>query len=130
MTTLDDVRKTIEATISNLTPAKAQQLAKGFMEPGTAKEQVAKSAQELLEWSQRNRDRLRDFVRREISDQMKNVGVATQTDVDALKRRVRELERAAGLTASGRKRSAAKKSSAPKRATAKTSASRGAGGTS
>jgi polyhydroxyalkanoate synthesis regulator phasin len=130
MTTLDDVRKTIEATISNLTPAKAQQLAKGFMEPGTAKEQVAKSAQELLEWSQRNRDRLRDFVRREISDQMKNVGVATQTEVDALKRRVRELERAAGLTASGRKRSAAKKSSAPKRATAKTSASGGAGGTS
>lgn len=130
MTTLDDVRKTIEATISNLTPAKAQQLAKGFTEPGTAKEQVAKSAQDLLEWSQRNRDRLRDFVRREISDQMKNVGVATQTDVDALKRRVRELERAAGLTASGRKRSAAKKSSAPKRATAKASASRGVGGTS
>jgi polyhydroxyalkanoate synthesis regulator phasin len=130
MTTLDDVRKTIEATISNLTPAKAQQLAKGFMEPGTAKEQVAKSAQDLLEWSQRNRDRLRDFVRREISDQMKNMGVATQTDVDALKRRVRELERAAGLTASGRKKTAAKRSSAPKRATAKTSASRGAAGTS
>ena len=41
MTRVDDMRKALEATIGNLTPARAQELAKGFLEPGAAKEQVA-----------------------------------------------------------------------------------------
>ena len=39
---LDDIRKTLEATFSNLSPSKAQELAKGLMEPGAAKDQIAK----------------------------------------------------------------------------------------
>jgi polyhydroxyalkanoate synthesis regulator phasin len=113
MSTLEDVRKTVEAVIGNLTPAKAQELAKGFADPGTAKEQVAKVAADLIEWSQRNRDRMREFVGREIASQMRSVGVATQADLDAVKKRVRDLERRAGMTASGRK-AAAKKSAAQK----------------
>lgn len=123
MTTLDDVRKGIEATIGNLTPAKAQELAKSLSDPETAKEQVAKLAADMLEWSQRNRDRLRDFVGREISSQLTSMGVASRSEVDALKKRVRELERAAGMTASGRrsgaKKTAAKKAVARKPATEK-----------
>jgi polyhydroxyalkanoate synthesis regulator phasin len=118
MTTLDDVRKSIEATIGNLTPAKAQELAKGLSDPGTAKEQVARLAGDMLEWSQRNRDRLRDFIGREISNQLTSMGVASRAEVDALKKRVRELERHAGMTASGRK-SAAKKPVAKKPAARK-----------
>jgi polyhydroxyalkanoate synthesis regulator phasin len=102
---LDDIRKTIEATVDNLTPAKAQKLAKSFMDPGTAKEQVAKSAADLLEWSQHSRERMREIIGREIQAQLHTVGVASQADVDGLKKRVRELERAAGMTASGRKKS-------------------------
>ena len=122
---LDDIRKTIEATVDNLTPAKAQKLAKSFMDPGTAKEQVAKTAADLLEWSQHNRERMREIVGREIQAQLHTVGVAPQTEVDALKKRVRELERAAGMTASGRKKTAAgrkpsaRKPSAAKRTSAK-----------
>ncbi|MGH2597121.1 MAG: phasin family protein [Actinomycetota bacterium] len=132
MSALEDVRKTIEAAIGNLTPAKAQELAKSFADPGTAKEQVSKMAGDMLEWSQRNRDRMREFVGREIATQMKSMGVATQSDLDALKKRVRELERRAGMTASGRRSvakspvpqgTAAKKSSA-KKSTAKKSAAR------
>jgi polyhydroxyalkanoate synthesis regulator phasin len=122
MSALEDVRKTIEAAIGNLTPAKAQELAKNFADPGTAKEQVSKMAGDMLEWSQRNRDRMREFVGREIAAQMKSMGVATQSDLDALKKRVRELERQAGMTASGR-RSVAKKSTA-KKSTAKKSTAR------
>ena len=121
MTTLDDVRKSIEATIGNLTPAKAQDLAKSLSDPGTAKEQVARLAGEMLEWSQRNRDRLRDFVGREISNQLTSMGVASRSEVDALKKRVRELERAVGMTASGRK-SGAKKAAAKKAAARKPAA--------
>jgi len=122
MSTLEDVRKTVEAVIGNLTPAKAQELAKGFADPGTAKEQVAKVAAELIEWSQRNRDRMKEFVGREIASQMRSVGVATQSDLDAVKKRVRDLERRAGMTASGRK-IASKKSPVKKTAAKKTSAS-------
>ena len=120
----EDIRKYIEAAVETLSPAKAQQLAKGLVEPGARKEQVSKAAQDLIEWSQRNRVRLKDFVAREVKDQLKSIGVATQADVDGLKRRVRELERAAGMTASGRSRTAAKKPAA-KAASAKRKSSKG-----
>ena len=107
-----DVRKTIEATLGNLTPARAQELAKQWLEPGAAKEQVAKTAADILEWSHRSRERFRELVRREIEEQMRGMGVATRTDVDAVKKRVRELERRAGMTASGRKRTSAKRTAA------------------
>ena len=106
---LDDVRKAIEATLGNMTPARAQELAKGFLGPGAAKEQVAKTAAEMMDWSQRNRGRLREFIDHEITRQLKAVGVARQSEVDGLKRRVRELERAAGMTASGSKTAAKRK---------------------
>ena len=119
MTRIDDVRKTIETTLGTLTPAKAQQLAKGLLEPDARKDQVAKTAGDLLEWSQKNRQKLRDLVRREIRDQLEQVGVASRADLDALKKRVRELERNAGMTASGRRSAAGAASgaaAAPKRA--------------
>ena len=59
----------------------------------------------------------------------KTVGLASQAELDALKKRVRELERAAGMTASGRtartapaKKAAAKKSTAKKSTAKKTTA--------
>ena len=71
---LDDIRKTLEATFSNLSPSKAQELAKGLMEPGAAKDQIAKTAAELIEWSQGNRERLSAYIREEIRNQMHDDG--------------------------------------------------------
>lgn len=107
---LDDVRKALESMIG-LTPAKAQELAKRYLEPGAAKDQVSKTAGDLL----RVQQRLRDAVRKEVTSQMKSMGVATQDDLDALRKRVRDLERRAGMTASGRKKTAARKKTAVKR---------------
>jgi polyhydroxyalkanoate synthesis regulator phasin len=121
---LDDLRKTLEAAVGNLTPAKAQQLAKDMMEPGAAKEQVAKTAADLLEWSQHNREKIREFVGREVQAQLKTVGVASQSEVDALKKRVRELERSAGMTASGRKKTTTRKKTAARKPAAKTPVAR------
>jgi polyhydroxyalkanoate synthesis regulator phasin len=119
---IDDLRRTIEGLLGTLTPAKAQQLAKDMLEPGAAKEQVAKTTADLLQWSQGNRERLTSFIRREIAEQMKAVGgVASQTDLDAVKKRVRDLERASGMTASGRaKASSKKKASSASRSTSST----------
>ena len=122
---LTDVRKAVEAMLENLTPARAQELAKGYLEPGAAKEQVAKTAAELIDWSTRSRSRLKDFVGHEVSRQMKVVGVATQSEVDALKKRVRDLERASGGPAkkTTARKPAAKKTTARK-PVAKSSAAR------
>jgi polyhydroxyalkanoate synthesis regulator phasin len=109
----EDVRRYIEATMEQLSPAKAQQLAKQLLEPDARKEQVSKAAQELVDWSQRNRDRLREFVAREVKQQLGSMGLATQSEVDGLKKRVRDLERKAGMTATPRTKAA----TAPKRST-------------
>ena len=129
MTRVDDMRKALEATIGNLTPARAQELAKGFLEPGAAKEQVAKTAADMMEWSQRNRQRLRSGIQDEIKVQMRQMGVATQDELDVVRKRVRELERAAGMTASGRRRAASKKPAAKRTAKKKSAAAPASGGT-
>jgi polyhydroxyalkanoate synthesis regulator phasin len=109
----DDIRKTFDAVIGQLSPAKAQQLAKRYMEPGAAKDQVAKTAGELVQLSQR----LREAVRKEVTSQMRSMGAATQGELDALRRRVRDLERATGMTASGRKKTAARKTTSGRKST-------------
>jgi len=119
-----DFRKTLEALLGNLTPASAQKLAKDMTEPGAAKEQVAKSAADLMEWSQHNRERLRSLIGNEIQRQMSLLGLASQSEVDALKKRVRELERAAGMTASGRQKTTARKASGKKTTARKKTAAR------
>jgi hypothetical protein len=119
---LDDVRKALESMIG-LTPAKAQELAKKYLEPGAAKDQVSKTAGDLLRLQQR----LRDAIRKEVTSQMKTMGAATQDDLDALRKRVRDLERRAGMTASGRKKAAARKKTTAKRAPSSTGGSSGAG---
>ncbi|MFB3739231.1 MAG: phasin family protein, partial [Candidatus Velamenicoccus archaeovorus] len=108
---MNEMRKYVEATLEKMTPAKAQQMARSVMR-GEGKEQVQRFAQDLMEWSTKSRERLTELVRSEVRSQLKSLGVATRDEVDALKTRVRLLERSAP------KRSAAKRATA-KRATAK-----------
>lgn len=120
---MDEVRRYMEVVqgmLGRLTPAQARDLAKGLA-GGQGKEQVTKTAHELLEWSHRNRERMTDLVGREVRSQLATVGVATRDDIDALKKRVRHLEREIGGTTTTRKRSTAKRSTA-KRSTAKAAA--------
>jgi len=116
---LDEIKKTFDAVIGQLTPAKAQEMAKRYLEPGAAKEQVAKTAGELIDLSQR----LRDSVRKEVTSQMRSMGAATQDELDSLRKRVRDLERAAGMTASGGTKST-RKTGARKTRTRKRTATR------
>jgi polyhydroxyalkanoate synthesis regulator phasin len=95
MAKMQDVRKTIEGSLGTLTPARAQEIAKSMLDRDAAKEQVAKAAADLVEWSQRNRNRMTEMIRNEIRRQLRESGVATSEEVAALRKRVRELERAA-----------------------------------
>lgn len=110
---VDGIRKNVESAIGRLSPKRAQELASSLM-PDQSKEQIAKATQSIMEWSNRNRERVTELVRAEVRSQMNQFGVASRDEVDALRRRVRELERVQAKP----KRSTAKRSSA-KRSTAK-----------
>jgi polyhydroxyalkanoate synthesis regulator phasin len=118
---LDEMRKTVEATLETLTPARAQQLAKGLTEPGAAKDQVTKAAADILQWSQRSRERLQSIVRREIQSQLRTVGLATKAELDALTKRVRTLER--GTAPASRGKPAASRAKTPSSRGSRTSTS-------
>src|SRR5512145_108814 len=61
MATVADIRRFMEGTVGKMTPAKAQQLARSLM-GGAGKDQVSKAAQDILEWSNKNRQRMTDLV--------------------------------------------------------------------
>jgi polyhydroxyalkanoate synthesis regulator phasin len=113
----------MEATMQKLSPARAQEMARSVMQ-GEKREQVQKLARDLLDWSNKSRQRLTEAVQREVKSQLKSLGVAGRDEVDALKKRVRQLERQLGGTTTAKK-PAAKRSraktptSAKKRSTAR-----------
>jgi hypothetical protein len=119
---VEEIRKNVESAIGRLSPKRAQELASSLM-PGQSKEQIAKATQSILEWSNRNRERVTELVRAEVRSQMNQFGVASRDEVDALRRRVRELEKAqAKPRRSTAKRSSAKRSTTRKRASAASTA--------
>ena len=119
-----EVRKAVGGATDRLSATRAQELARSLMQ-GQRKEQVSKAAQEILKWSTRSRERLSDFVRAEVSSQLRSIGVATREEVDALRKRVRELERAqakrpATKRSTAKRTTAKRASAAPKPASAET----------
>lgn len=112
---MSEVRRYMDAAMDKLSPAKAQQMARSVMK-GQGKDQVQKAAKDLMKWSSKSRDRLGALVRREVKAQLKTMGAATRDEVDALKKRIRELERGAPKRVAAKR--PAKKSSAPKKVSA------------
>lgn len=108
--------------MQKLSPARAQEMARSVMK-GQTREQVQKFARDLLDWSNKGRQRLTEAVQREVKSQLKSqlksLGVAGRDEVDALKKRVRELERQLGGGATRAKKPAAKRSRAKKPTSAK-----------
>lgn len=129
---MSEVRRYMDAAMDRLSPAKAQQMARSVMK-GQGRDQVQKAAKDLMKWSGKSRDRLVALVRREVKAQLKTMGAATRDEVDALKKRIRELERGgapkrAAAKRPAKKRSATTKSSAKRRTAARPSAARKARG--
>ncbi|HSJ51776.1 MAG TPA: phasin family protein [Actinomycetota bacterium] len=114
---VNEVRRYMEAAVGKLSPKKAQELAKSLTK-GQGKEQVTKAAQDLMAWSNKNRERLGELVRTEVRSQLKQLGVASRDEVESLRRRVRDLEKAQKAAA----RPAAKRTTAKSRAKATTTA--------
>ena len=115
---LEDVRKNVfgfveagmAAVSGALTPARAREMARSIT-TGEGPKQANRIAQELLEWSQRSREWITEVVAREVKRQLATVGIATKEDLDALRKRVRELERSAGTRPAGARKTSAKSAS-------------------
>jgi polyhydroxyalkanoate synthesis regulator phasin len=103
---LDVLRRYVEAGREALTPSKAQEMARALVQRGEAgRDQVSSVARQLLEWSRRSSERFRETVRGEVRRQIARAGLATKAEVEALRRRVRDLE---GARSSAGKRSGAR----------------------
>jgi len=122
---LDDVRKNVfvlveagvAAVSGALPPARAREMARQVAS-GAGPRQANRLAQELLEWSQRSREWISEAVSREVKRQLGAIGIATKDELVALRKRVRELERAAGTTKKASARKAPSSSRTAKRSTA------------
>ncbi|HMC36976.1 MAG TPA: phasin family protein, partial [Actinomycetota bacterium] len=100
MAMLEDVRRNVLGLVEagmavmsgKLTPTGAREVARGIV-AGEGQRQVNRVAQDLLEWSQRSREWITEAISREVKRQLSALGIATREDLDALRKRVRELER-------------------------------------
>jgi polyhydroxyalkanoate synthesis regulator phasin len=126
---LDTVRKYVEAGRDALTPKKAEELARALIKQGQSRtDKVQDLARDLVDWSKRNSERFRDTVRHEVQKQMSRAGVASKTEVEALKRRIRQLESGAKSAAGAAKKATTRKRTASKSTAKKSTGSSTIGG--
>ncbi len=103
---------------TNLTVAKAEQIAKALIRSGAAAgEQASDLVDDLMARQRKNRETASRFVKQESERAVRAMGLATSKDVAALERKIASLERQLATA----KKSAAKKSTA-KKATKKSAA--------
>jgi polyhydroxyalkanoate synthesis regulator phasin len=100
---------------TQLTRARAEEIVKDLVKRGELRrEQVQEQVDELLDRSRQNTEMLVGMVRKEISDQLGNLGLATKDDIKRLEAKI------AGKAPAAKKAAPAKKSlSAAKKAVKK-----------
>jgi hypothetical protein len=88
-------------------------------------------AQQLMEWSQQSRENVMELIQREVRKQLKAVGLATSDDIDALRKRVRDLEKSSGsadrpgpTSSAARRTTTAKRSSSAKKSTSRSASAK------
>ncbi len=114
MAQIDVLRRYLEAgaELGQVTRARAESIIKDLVRTGEVqREQTQERIDELVEWSRRNTDNLRQFIRREINSQLSAMGLATKADLAALERK---------LTSSSARAAPSKKRTAKKTAAKKT----------
>ena len=123
--------------LTNLTTAKAEQIAKGLVRSGeAASDQVGDIVDDLMDRQRTNRDAVAALVKSETNRAVRSMGFATSAEVERLQKQVADLKRelakvsAAGGTepaaASTGAKKTGKKTSAKKTAAKKTAKKTGA----
>jgi polyhydroxyalkanoate synthesis regulator phasin len=109
--------------LTNLTTAKAEQIAKQLVKSGEAyTDQVGDIVDDLLERQKKNREAMAALVKSETTRAVRAMGLATSTEVERLQKQVADLKRE--LSRVERERAKAAKKPAAKKSTGKKAASK------
>jgi polyhydroxyalkanoate synthesis regulator phasin len=120
---LDEVRRLalFGSGVAELTRHQAEQIIKDLAKVGGARgQQATAAARDLYDRSKENRKALTSFIRSEMQNQVKNLGLVSKRDLERMERRIARLETERKAT---KKKSTAKKSTAKKTTSSGTSRS-------
>lgn len=97
MAQTDLLKRYLDAGLAftQMTQARAEAIIKDLVKAGEVQaEQAAARRNELMERSRQNTERLVETVRKEVREQVRSLGLATQSDIDALRKEIGSLNRA------------------------------------
>ncbi|HEV8572870.1 MAG TPA: hypothetical protein VGR49_07475 [Actinomycetota bacterium] len=118
---LDGIRKFVRKRFEGVSSRRPEELARALAQQGQAtREQATRIAHEVVEWSKKNREVITEVVQREVRKQMARLGAATKEEINALRRRVRDLETGGAVDEAAAKKTPAKKVAGKNSATKKT----------
>lgn len=121
MAQTDLLKRYLDAGLAftQMTQQRAEAIVKDLVKAGEVQaEQAAARRNELVERSRQNTERLVDMIRREVRDQIRSLGLATQSDIESLRKELASLKKG-GAAPAATKKPAAKKATAKKAAAAK-----------
>ena len=123
MAQTDLLKRYLDAGLAftQMTQQRAEAIVKDLVKAGEVQaEQAAKRRDELVERSRQNTEKLVGTVRREVRDQIRSLGLATQSDIEALRKEIASLKKGAPASSTAAKATAKKEPA--KKAAAKKSA--------
>ncbi len=118
MAQTDLLKKYLDAGLAftQMTQQRAEAIVKDLVKAGEVQAgQATQRRNELLDRSRKNTEALFATIRKEVRDQVKALGLATQSDVESLRKELASLKR----TAPAKSASATKKKAPAKKAVAK-----------
>ena len=111
----DRLKRYLDAGVSfsEMTRSRAQSIVKDLVRAGEVqREQTQEWVEELVDRSRKNREHLVGLVRREVSEQLANMGLATKADLARLEAKItgaKTVKTAGAAKASGGAKKATKK---------------------
>ncbi len=130
----DLLKRYLDAGVAftQMTQSRAEAIVKDLVKAGEVQTDQAQAAvADLVDRSRKNTERLVAQVRKEVRDQVSNLGLATKDDINRLERQISSLKGSTAKKAPAKKRAArkapAKKRAAKKRAAKKAPAKKAAG---
>jgi polyhydroxyalkanoate synthesis regulator phasin len=125
MAQTDILKRYLDAGLAftQMTQQRAEAIVRDLVKAGEVRaDEVNKRRDELVERSRQNTERLVEMVRKEVRDQVRGLGLATQSDIDALRREIAGLKGGGTTTAPAKKATTAVKKTATKAVAKKTTA--------
>lgn len=126
MAQTDILKKYLDAGLAftQMTQQRAEAIVKDLVKAGEVQaEQATQRRNELIERSRENTEKVFESIRREVGDQVRALGLATQKDIGALRKEIAALKKGSGAPAA---KAATKKAPAKKAPVKKAAAKKAA----